>query len=64
MDWSGLMRLGLHDLHLTPREFWALTPIELLVMSGRDAGALPMTRDGLAALSRLYPDNRKGEADG
>jgi uncharacterized phage protein (TIGR02216 family) len=64
MDWSGLMRLGLHELRLTPREFWALTPMELLVMSGRDTGALPMTRDGLAALSRLYPDNRKGDGDG
>lgn len=58
------MRLGLHELRLTPREFWALTPMELLVMSGRAAGATAMTRDGLAALSRLYPDMRRGEADG
>jgi len=64
VDWAGLMRLGLHELRLSPREFWALTPIELLVMSGRETGATVMTRDGLAALSRLYPDDRKGEADG
>ncbi|MFO8127672.1 phage tail assembly chaperone, partial [Yoonia sp.] len=34
MDWAGLMRAGLHQLRLPPREFWALTPAELQIMLG------------------------------
>lgn len=56
MDWTGLMRAGLHDLRLLPREFWALTPAELMVMLGRDGAAGPMLKDRLEALARAYPD--------
>lgn len=56
LDWPGLMRAGLHDLRLTPDQFWALTPAELAMMLGLEAGPAPMTRDRLANLSRLYPD--------
>lgn len=56
MDWTGLIRLGLRDLRLSPENFWALTPIELLVIAGKEAGSGPMTRAALGALVRAYPD--------
>ncbi|MEM1428778.1 MAG: phage tail assembly chaperone [Pseudomonadota bacterium] len=60
LDWPGLMRLGLGELRLHPKVFWAMTPVEFAVFSGRDlAGGGAMTRLSLAALERRYPD--KGE---
>lgn len=56
MDWAGLLRLGLTRLRLTPAQFWALTPIELLVMLGLEHSSGPFTRDRLAALASAYPD--------
>lgn len=56
MDWPGLMRLGLRELHLRPAEFWQLTPAELLVMLGLDASRPALTRARLAELVRAYPD--------
>lgn len=69
-DWAGLMRLGLRGLGLRPAEFWALTPIELMVMLGRDQARPPMGRARLEELARAFPDDQpgapapKGEADG
>lgn len=62
MDWPGLLRAGLHGLGLKPAEFWALTPVELMLMLGRDpeGGAAVLTRSGLAALMARFPDNPKG----
>lgn len=51
------MRAGLHGLRLEPRAFWALTPVELMVMLGREGGgAAALTRDRLDALLRDFPD--------
>lgn len=55
-DWPALMRAGLLGLGLKPAEFWALTPAELLLMLGQGAGAAPMSRARLEALSRAFPD--------
>lgn len=56
-DWAGLMRAGLRELRLLPREFWALTPFELLVMLGREGGGgTAMARVRLEELARAYPD--------
>ncbi len=55
-DWRGLMRAGMHDLGLTPDQFWRLTPAELLVMLGIEGGAAPLTRARLAELSAAFPD--------
>lgn len=63
LDWPGLMRAGLQGLRLHPREFWALTPAELRLMLGDEAGAAPMTRAGLDALQALYPDKRDKQDD-
>ena len=57
LDWPGLLRAGLRGLGLKPAEFWALTPAELALMLGLDAGAAPMGRDRLAALMAAFPDH-------
>lgn len=64
LDWPGLMRAGLRGLALTPAEFWRLTPVELLVMLGLEAGPAPITRARLEELARAFPDGRQGGTDG
>ena len=60
LDWPGLMRLGLRDLRLLPRDFWALTPAELMVMAGLDLDAAPvMGRAHLMQLAAQFPDKEK-----
>lgn len=56
LDWQGLLRSGLHGLGLRPDQFWALTPAELALMLGIEAGAPAMTRGRLAELAARYPD--------
>lgn len=56
--WAKLMRLGMVELRLTPEAFWALTPAELMLMSGAFAGAETLSRGGFAELSALFPDVR------
>lgn len=60
MDWAELMRLGLAELRLAPAVFWALTPVELLVMAGREGRTAPMGRSRLEALAARYPDKQGG----
>ncbi len=56
-DWPGLMRAGFQGLGLTPDQFWALTPAELLMMLGEgQGGPAPMGRAGLDALAARFPD--------
>lgn len=55
-DWAAMMRIGLHQLRLTPGEFWSLTPLEFLVLLGLEGGPPPMARARLEELSRAYPD--------
>ncbi len=57
LDWPALMRLGLRDLRLTPREFWALTPVELMLMAGLEDTPGPFTRARLEELAARYPDS-------
>lgn len=65
LDWPGLMRAGLHGLGLRPAEFWALTPLELRLMLGRDgAGAAALGRARLEELLLAYPDETRGVSDG
>lgn len=61
LDWPGLMRAGLRGLSLKPAEFWALTPVELMVMLGREGGqAAALTRDRFEALLADFPDHGSG----
>ncbi|WP_138465171.1 rcc01693 family protein [Poseidonocella sp. HB161398] len=64
LDWPGLMRAGLGELRLTPREFWALTPAELEMMLGRDRRTGALGRAGLEELVRRFPDVSKETGDG
>ncbi len=59
MDWAGLLRRGLLDLRLRPAEFWALTPVELMVMLGLEQAAPPLTRARLAELAAAFPDRTR-----
>jgi len=56
-DWAGLMRAGMRGLRLKPHEFWALTPAELWLLLGPEAGEMPMGRRRLDELARAYPDD-------
>jgi len=65
LDWPGLMRAGMRGLGLHPDAFWRLTPVELMLMLGRDGGGdAPLGRDRLAELAAAYPDDEKGQSDG
>lgn len=63
LDWSGLMRAGMHGLGLAPDRFWSLTPAELALMLGVDPASAPMTRSRLEALSRAWPDRKPKQED-
>ena len=56
LDWPGLMRAGMRGLGLAPEQFWALTPAELALMLGVEAGEGAMTRSRLADLVARFPD--------
>ncbi|QQA41236.1 rcc01693 family protein [Pelagovum pacificum] len=63
-DWPALMRAGIGGRGLTPAEFWALTPAELLLMLGqRGKTDAPMARARLEELARAYPDETRGDGD-
>jgi len=64
LDWRAMMRSGLHDLGLRPREFWALTPVELLLMLGLDQREPALGRSRLEQLQAAFPDDPKGMTDG
>lgn len=61
-DWPAIMRAGIGAMGLSPREFWALTPAEFVLMSGVGGTTQPLTRAGLSELLARFPDpepNRK-----
>jgi uncharacterized phage protein (TIGR02216 family) len=60
LDFPALLRLGLRDLRLHPRDFWALTPAELMLMAGLDTAHAPLTRARLLELAARFPDRPKG----
>jgi len=60
LDWPALMRAGLHDLRLHPRDFWALTPAELSLMLGVGPQSRPLGRSRLEELIAAFPDPSKG----
>ncbi|QYZ70885.1 rcc01693 family protein [Neotabrizicola shimadae] len=64
LDWPGLMRAGLRVLRLEPERFWRLTPVELRMMLGIEAGSAPLTRARLAELAAAFPDLTREETNG
>jgi uncharacterized phage protein (TIGR02216 family) len=56
-DWAAMMRVGLYDLRLHPDQFWGLTPLEFLIISGLEAReTAAMTRAVLQELCAQFPD--------
>jgi uncharacterized phage protein (TIGR02216 family) len=53
--WRMLMYFGLHQLKLSPRDFWAATLLELSHAAG--GGTSAMTRQTLSHLMKNYPDD-------
>ncbi len=64
IDWAGLMQVGLNGLGMQPAEFWRLTPVELRIKLGAQAGSAPLTRARLEDLARAFPDVKRGPKDG
>lgn len=62
-DWAAMMRAGMSDLGLAPRDFWGLAPAELLMMLG-EVGPAPMRRTAFDALAARFPDRRDEAAEG
>lgn len=58
-DWAAWMRAGMRGAGLSPEAFWRLTPVELLILLGIEAGPAPFTRARLAELERAFPDKRE-----
>ena len=64
LDWPGLMRVGLKGLGLQPAQFWALTPVELMILLGADGAAdAPLGRARLEELVRQFPDRTEEISD-
>jgi len=56
-DWSSMMRIGLHQMRLKPDDFWGLTPLEFMIISGLEGRkSLMMTRADLIGLCTRFPD--------
>ncbi len=56
-DWPAMMRIGLRELRLKPEEFWGLTPLEFLIITGLEGRkSAVMTRADLRALCATFPD--------
>jgi uncharacterized phage protein (TIGR02216 family) len=63
-DWPAMMRAGLQGLHLRPDEFWALTPVELLLMLGLEGGnSGALSRARLSELSARFPDETEADVN-
>lgn len=58
-NWPALLRAGLGHLRLKPDEFWALAPVELMLMLRVDAGSGPLDRRALESLCQRFPDAGK-----
>ena len=56
-DWPTMMRIGLYEIGLKPNDFWGLTPLEFLIITGFEGRKLMMmTRADLAGLCAQFPD--------
>jgi len=64
LDWPGLMRAGMLGLGLAPEVFWRLSPVELMLMLGREGAEAPLSRARLDELARAFPDADGGSEDG
>ncbi|MGB0960499.1 MAG: phage tail assembly chaperone [Halocynthiibacter sp.] len=56
LDWGALLARGLGEAGLRPRDFWALTPLELMLVLGVDASTGPFGRADFESLVQAFPD--------
>jgi uncharacterized phage protein (TIGR02216 family) len=57
-DWPAMMQFGIHELGLKPHEFWSLTPLELLLISGFSGRkTATISRADLIELCSQFPDD-------
>lgn len=56
VDWTGLMRLGIGRLRLTPETFWAMSPREFAAALEGAGVAAPVGRAQLGQLMARFPD--------
>jgi uncharacterized phage protein (TIGR02216 family) len=54
--WGAALHFGLGRLRLVPAHFWAMSPRELIAMTGGMRPAEAPTRDQLTALMDEWPD--------
>ena len=59
LAWHAILDRGVSILKLHPRDLWALTPYEFLLMSGLAGHSKPMTRDRLQSLMDAFPDEKE-----
>lgn len=55
--WTPVIRFGLGHLRLPPHVFWALSLPELIALTGSADAPEHATRERLAALMALFPDD-------
>jgi uncharacterized phage protein (TIGR02216 family) len=61
--WNKLLRASVGRLGLKPDEFWDLTPAELLLMLGDQAGCASLSREGMNELMAQFPDGHRENED-
>jgi uncharacterized phage protein (TIGR02216 family) len=54
--WGAALHFGLGLLRLGPRDFWAMSPCELMALSGAARPADAPDRAQLTALMNKWPD--------
>ena len=60
-DWAAMIRVGIGQLRLPVADFWALTPVELMILVNPDGSQIrPMGRSGFEAMQAQFPDEFGG----
>ena len=54
-----MLRLGVQHAGLKPREFWQLTPAELMLILGLDQDEKPLNRARMLELEEQFSRNQK-----
>ncbi len=62
INWAALLRAAVQGGRMQPTDFWSLTPVELMMILGREQ-AQPLQRAGLDALLKAFPDMEEGHSE-
>lgn len=58
------MEVGFRDLRLSSKNFWRMTPRELVAALGGTRRSVRIDRGAFETLQRMFPDAEKGVSDG